>query len=296
MLSQPKILITGSTGTNGQQVIQQLATTGITVRAMVRRLDKGIPLQEFGAELVEGDFSNPVSLDAALQGIDRALMLPPIDPNAVELQRNFIDAAKRSKTSYIVKFSAIGAAPDSPMRLGRWHGDAEQLLSESGIAYCSLRPNGFMQNFLAFSQLISTQGIFSQPGGNSSISHIDVRDISAAIVQTLLHPEKHAGKAYTLTGPESLSFDQVAEKFSQALGRPVQYVDLSPEQFKANMLNWGQPDWLADTFNEMFALYRTGWGAEPTNDFFTITDKQPITFEQFIQDNIQAFQADAVAV
>lgn len=289
------ILITGATGTNGQEIIKQLADKGVTVRAMVRSLEKGKALETYGAELVEGDFSNIESLTAALQGIEKALMLPPIAPNAVELQRNFIEAAKQAGTRYIVKFSAIGADPDSPMRLGRWHGDAEQLLAESGIAYCTLRPNGFMQNFLAFGQSIANQGVFAQPGGQSSISHIDVRDIAAAIVEVLLDEEAHAGKAYTLTGPEALSFNQVAETFSKVLGKPVEYVAQAPEEFKGNMVAWGQPDWLADTFNEMFALYRTGWGAEVTDDVTAITDRQPITFEQFVIDNRQAFEPEAVA-
>jgi uncharacterized protein YbjT (DUF2867 family) len=288
------ILITGATGTNGQETIKQLSEQGITVRALVRSLEKAEPLKALGAELIEGDFADPASLDAALQGIDKALMLPPIAPNAVELQRNFIEAAKRAGTEYIVKFSAIGAAPDSPMRLGRWHGDAEQLLANSGISYCSLRPNGFMQNFLAFGSLIANQGIFAQPGGQSSISHIDARDISAAIVQTLLNPTEHAGKIYTLTGPDSLSFDQVAAQFSQILGHQVEYIDQAPEDFKANMLAWGQPEWLADTFNEMFALYRTGWGAEVTEDFSNITGRSPRSFEQFIRDNRSTFMPAAM--
>jgi uncharacterized protein YbjT (DUF2867 family) len=289
------ILITGATGTNGQEIIKQLAEQGVTVRAMVRDLEKGESLKAFDVELVEGDFSDPASLDRALQGVEKAVMLPPIAPNAVELQRNFIEAAQQAGTAYIVKFSAIGADPESPMRLGRWHGDAEKMLAESGIAYCTLRPNGFMQNFLAFGSPIANQSLFAQPGGHSSISHIDVRDIAAAIVQTLLNETIHAGKAYTLTGPESLSFDQVAAEFSKVLGHTVQYIDQAPAEFKANMLAWGQPEWLADTFNEMFALYRTGWGAEVTEDFTTITGHAPRSFAQFIQDNRQVFTPEAVA-
>ena len=119
-----------------------------------------------------------------------------------------------------------------------------------------------------------------------------MRDIAACLVQALLKPEIHAGQIYTLTGPEALSFDQVAELFSQAIGRPVNYVDLTEAQFKENLLNWGQPEWLADTFNEMFALYRTGWGAEVTADVETITGKAPRSFAQFIQDNLTAFQPE----
>ena len=284
------ILITGASGTNGREILKQFAEIGVPVRAMVRSAAKAKDLKAFGAEIVEGDFADPESLDSALRGVEKALMLPPIVPNAVELQRNFIEAAQRANTQLVVKFSAIGADPKSPMRLGRWHGDAEKLLEFSGIPFVHLRPNGFMQNFLGFGSLIASQGIFTQPGGDAKISHVDVRDIVSVIVKTLTE-DGHAGKTYTITGSEALSFDQVAEKISSVIGKPVKYIDITPEAFKQSFLEWGQPDWLADTFNEMFALYREGWGAEVTNDIEIVAKKSPIAFEEFVQDHIKAFQA-----
>jgi uncharacterized protein YbjT (DUF2867 family) len=284
------ILITGASGTNGREILKQLAAIRVPVRAMVRDVSKSADLKGLASEVVAGDFAQPETLDAALAGVDKALMLPPISPDMVELQRNFIEAAKRSGTQLVVKFSALGADPNSPMRLGRWHGEGEKMLEESGIPYVLLRPNGFMQNFLAFAQLIANQGIFTQPGGDACISHVDVRDIAAVIVKTLTEPG-HAGKTYTITGPEALSFNQVADIFSNVLGKPVNYIDLSPEDFKQGFLNWGQPEWLADTFNEMFALYRTGWGAEITDVVETVAHKPAISFSQFVQDHTQAFAA-----
>jgi uncharacterized protein YbjT (DUF2867 family) len=282
------ILITGANGTNGREIIKQFAEKGIRVKAMVRNAAKADDIRALGAEVVEGDFAVPESLDAALVGVEKALMLPAIVPNAVELQRNFIEAAQRANTQLIVKFSAIGADPKSPMRLGRWHGDAEKLMEVSGIPFVHLRPNGFMQNFLGFGSLIANQGLFTQPGGDARISHVDVRDIAAVIVRVLTE-DSHIGKTYTITGSEALSFDQVAEKISQVIGKPVKYVNISPEEFKQSLLNWGQPDWLADTFNEMFELYRTGWGAEISDVIETVAQKRPISFEEFVQDHIQAF-------
>lgn len=282
------ILITGATGTNGREIVKQLSDTSTQVRALVRNSYKVADLKKLGVEIVEGDFDKPETLDNALKGVDKALMLPPNDLRAVELQRNFIEAAKRAGTKHIVKFSAMGADPDSPMRIGRWHGETEKLLEVSGIPFTHLRPNSFMQNMLGFAPTVANQGVFYQPGGNASVSHVDVRDIAAVAVKTLTE-EGHTGKIYTITGTEALTFDQVAEKLSAVIGKPVKYVNVSPEEFKQSLMNWGQPDWLADTLNELYQMYRNGWGDEVTDEISRVAKKQPITLDQFFQDHIQVF-------
>jgi uncharacterized protein YbjT (DUF2867 family) len=282
------ILITGATGTNGREIVKQLSAKGAQVRALVRNSSKAANLKELGVEIVEGDFDKPETLDAALKGTEKALMLPPTDLRAVELQRNFIEAAKRAGTKHIVKFSAMGADPDSPMHIGRWHGETEKLLEVSGIPFTHLRPNAFMQNMLGFAPTIASQGVFYQPGGDAPVSHVDVRDIVAVAVKTLTE-EGHTGKSYTITGSEALTFDQVAEKLSAAIGKPVKYVNVSPEDFKQSLMKWGQPDWLADTLNELYEMYRNGWGDEVTDVVTTVAKKQPISIDQFFQDHIQAF-------
>jgi uncharacterized protein YbjT (DUF2867 family) len=282
------ILVTGATGTNGREIVKQLSAKGAQVRTLVRNSSKAADLKKLGVEIVEGDFDKPETLDAALKGVEKALMLPPTDLRAVELQRNFIEAAKRAGTKHIVKFSAMGADPDSPMRIGRWHGETEKLLEASGIPFTHLRPNSFMQNMLSSAPTIASQGVFYQPGGDAPVSHVDVRDIVAVAVKTLTE-EGHTGKIYTITGTEALTFDQVAEKLSAVIGKPVKYVNVSPEDFKKSLMNWGQPDWLADTLNELYEMYRNGWGDEVTDVVSTVAKKQPISFDQFFQDHIQAF-------
>ncbi len=112
------ILITGATGTSGSEIVKQLVAKTVAVRALVRNPEKAKWLLELGVEIVQGDFSDPDKLKTALKGVEKALMLPPIDPNAVDWQSNFIEATKSSNTKYVVKFlckclsRAIQGIPD----------------------------------------------------------------------------------------------------------------------------------------------------------------------------------------
>lgn len=283
------ILVTGATGTNGTEIVKLLSAAGAQVRALVRNRAKAAAIEGPGVEIVEGDFDKPETLEAALQGVEKALLLTPIALNMVELHKNFIEAAKRVGTKHIVKFSAFGADPNSPIMLGKWHGESEKLLEESGIAYTHLQPNGFMQNLLAFGQSIATQGTFFQPAADAKISNVDTRDISAVAAQVLLE-EGHEGKTYLITGPEALTFYEVADKLSAVVGKKVTYVDVSPEDFKTSLLAWGQPEWLADALNELYGIYRAGYGAVVTNVVAEVGKKEPITFDQFARDYAQVFK------
>jgi uncharacterized protein YbjT (DUF2867 family) len=283
------ILITGATGTNGSEIIKQLVAQGASVRALVRNPAKATTLEQLGVEVVQGDFNELESLVKALDGVEKALMLPPIAENAVELQRNFIEAAKKTKTQHIVKFSGMGASPDAPIALGRSHGIAEKLLEESGIAYTHLRPTAFMQNTLGLAPTIISEGVFYQPAGDGKISHVDVRDIAAVAVKVLTE-DGHTGKAYDITGPEALSFDEVAAKIAAVIGKPVKYVNIPVENFKQALLNWGQPEWSANAIAELYEqVYQKGWASTVTETIATVAKKNPTTFAQFVQDYRQVF-------
>lgn len=261
-----KILITGATGTTGRELVKLLPAA----RVMVRDPKK---LGVTGHEIVRGDFADRPSLDAALAGIERAFLLSSPDIRSVELQRNFIEAAKRAGVKHIVKLSSIHAESDSPCRLLRWHAEIEKILADSGIAHTNLRPSFFMQN-------VFMPGMFSAPTGDGQMGMIDVRDIAAVAAKTLTEPG-HAGQTYTLTGPEALSHTEAAEKLSRATGQPVPRTELSPEEFRAAMLQAGLPEWFADGLNELFGLVRAGRMATVTDDVAKVTGKAPTTFDEF---------------
>jgi uncharacterized protein YbjT (DUF2867 family) len=147
-----------------------------------------------------------------------------------------------------------------------------------------------MQNLFQLAGTIAGQGVFYQPAGDARISHVDVRDI-AAVAAAVLTEDGHAGKLYEITGPEAVTFTQVAEALSAALGKPITYVDVSPQDFKQSLLGWGQPEWAVDALNELYAFYKQGGGSLVTNIVETVGKKQPTTIEQFARDFVQVFQS-----
>ncbi|HLM81808.1 MAG TPA: SDR family oxidoreductase [Terriglobales bacterium] len=284
------ILITSAPGNNANAVIRELTKAGVRVRALLRNPNSAGEIKGPLVEVAVGDFLNPASLHAALQGVEKAFLIPPMDPRSVEMQASFIRAAKRAGTGHVVKLSVNGADVNSPVRVARWHAEGEKELEASGIPFTHLRPNAFMQNFLGLAPTIVSQGEFYQPAADGKVSHIDVRDI-AAVAAKALTENGHQGKTYVITGPEALSYDDVARKLSTALGRPVKYVNITPEDFKKSLLGWGIPEFMADGLNEFFAAIRAGYCAVVTNTVEEVAQRKPIRFDNFVRDFADAFTA-----
>jgi uncharacterized protein YbjT (DUF2867 family) len=282
-------LVSGATGTNGREIVLQLANLGISVKALVRDMAKATPFRGKCVHVAVGDLNEPATLEEAFEAVDRALLLPANNANQLEQERTFIDAAKRAGVQHIVKFSALGADnPKSGSRIIRWHAEAEDYLEASGVAWTHLRPSMFMQNLLGSAASIAGEGALYAPLGDARVAAVDARDIAAVAVKALTE-RGHEGKAYTITGPEALTYSEVAGKFAAVLGKPVRYVDVPPAQFKLSLLGAGMPDWQADALLEIFEYVMKPLGAEVTNVVAEIARKAPITFDQFARDHIAAF-------
>ena len=283
------ILITGATGTTGREVVGELRKAGAgRVRALVRDPARAAFIREAGFETAEGDFGRPETLDAALEGVERALLLTPPSPQTVEQQRAFVEAARRAGVRHVVKFSAFGADAGAPEGFGKWHGQSEELLKSSGLAWTMLRPNFFMQNLLGQAGQIAATGKIFQPLGDARASFIDVRDIAAVAARTLTE-EGHEGKTYTLTGPEALSYAEVAAQLSAAAGRDIAYVPITPEQFREGALAAGLPEWLVSALESLNEIFASGRAAEVTDDVSRVARREPTAFQQFARDHTAAF-------
>jgi uncharacterized protein YbjT (DUF2867 family) len=284
------ILITGATGTSGREVVGELRRLGAArVRAMVRDPARAAFVREAGFETAEGDFDRPETLDSALEGVETALLLTPPSPNTVAHNRAFVESAKRAGVRRVVKLSALGADASAPEGFGKWHGQAEELLKSSGLGWTILRPNFFMQNLLGQAQTIASQGAIYQVGGDARASLIDARDIAAVAARTLAD-EGHEGKTYTLTGPEALSYSDVAAKISEATGKPVSYVPITPEQFREGALAQGLPEWLVGALERLNEIFEGGEAEGVTDDVRRVGGKEPTTFDEFARDHAAAFR------
>lgn len=284
------ILVTGATGTTGREVVRELADLGVPVRAMGRdwaQLEKPFDSR---VEKVVADFEDSASLCAALIGVKQAFLLSANMPNQREQEACFLRAAKSAGLDHIVRLSAADASPDSAQLILRWHGEMDAAVMASGISWTILRPHWFMQNMFKCAPADQTE-IFL-PMKRGKIAAIDVRDIGAVSARVLAGAG-HGSKTYTLTGPQSQDFTEIASELSAVTGSPKTYVDLPPEQFQSALIAFGQSEWAASAVTDLFAgNVAIGAQAEVTGDVRSILNREPISFHQFFADHRTTFAPD----
>jgi uncharacterized protein YbjT (DUF2867 family) len=273
------ILVTGSTGNNGTEIIRCLRARGESVRALVldpaKQAGKVAAMKAMGVEIATGDLSRAESLQDALQGVRAALLLSPVHPNQVAMQSNFIRMAKAAKVSYLVKFSALGAAKDSPVPLSQWHWQSEQELEHSGMQWTHLRPTDLMRyNTRLLLPTVLREGAIYDSLGDARISMVDEEDV-AEIAALCLTQGGHEGKRYTLTGPEPLSFYDIANHLSRAFGKPVTYHPISPEQAAQAMKAGGLPEPAIELVTALRAWERENYASGVTDTVEALLGRAP---------------------
>jgi uncharacterized protein YbjT (DUF2867 family) len=289
------ILVTGATGLNGSELVHRLSARGVPVRALVRSAAKARALSALpNVEVVEGDMAHPETLSRALQGVDRAMLISSSDPAMLEVQSNFIEAARKAGVKHIVKLSGIISELDSPFRFARMHAQIEQQLEASGMAFTHLRAGEFMHAYFRQVPSIVAKGALFLPMEDAKIASIDIGDI-AEVAATVLTGSGHEGKIYPLTGPEALSMIEVAEKLSIATGKPIQYVNVAPDEAKRAQLAAGLPPFTADALAELFAERRKGKEAHVSPVIPTIFGWQATSFDEFAARNAAIFRGEQPA-
>lgn len=279
------ILVTGAGGTVGSEVVKQLESAGAKFRAAYHSQSKADGAKVRGLDAVLIDYNRPETLDAAFQGIEKLFLL---SSSNTQQELAAIDAAKRAGVKHIVKLSVIGAEEEA-FSFAKWHRAAEKAIEASGITWTFLRPNGFMQNLHNYmGDTIRSQGAFYSSTGDAKIAHIDVRDLAAVAVKALTEPG-HEGKSYTLTGPEAVSYAEVASKLSSATGKTINYVNVGDADVKSALTGSGAPEAYADAFLDLLRWYRSGDAANVTGEVKKLTGREPFTFDQYAQDHAAQF-------
>lgn len=283
-----KILVTGATGTNGREVVRQLTVRGIAVRALVRstgRVRWDTPL----AQEAEGDLADGDSLERAMSGIEKVFAITPLAASAVRWYDHLISAAKRAGIRQVVRLSGLGADQRAGAELLRQHGQMDAMLAASGLPYTILRPNAFFQNLLASAPMIKETGQLVAAVGEAKLSLVDARDIAEAAVRVLTEPN-HDRRAYALTGPESLSYRDLARELTRVLARPIVYQPVTPAAFEQAMCAAGVDAWLAHAVADIQAAFASGAFAKPSEDLGELLARPPHHFTDFLRDHLAAFR------
>jgi uncharacterized protein YbjT (DUF2867 family) len=282
------LLVTGATGTTGTEVLRGLRERELEVRALIHDESKAAAVKELGAEPVVGEMGDPKTLEPALEGVERAYLVSPLSPMQAEYEQVFVETARAAGVTHVVKLSTIGASTQSPLRFGRNHAVVEQALRASGLEWTFLRPNGFMQNNLAWPPRVQ-DGTFYSPVPDAAFSIVDARDV-AEVAITALTAEGHAGKAYALTGPEAVSYRDQARRLFAAAGREVEVEEVPAEAVKQALVEAGVPPWNAEGLAELWELYASGGATLVATGVQDVLGRPPRDLDTFARDHADAFK------
>jgi uncharacterized protein YbjT (DUF2867 family) len=289
------ILITGATGLTGGKLIHKLSERGVPVRALVRKLGKAEAISRLPhVEIAEGDMAHPETLTAALQDVERAMLISSSAPDMLEVQSNFIDAAKKAGVKHIVKLSGIIPELDSPFRFARMHAEIEKRMEASGLAFTHLRGGEFMHAYFRRVPMIVAKGALFLPMEDARIASLDVDDLAEVAAIVLTNPG-HEGKIYPLTGPEALTMTEAAGKLSAVIGKEIKYINLPPDEARSANLAAGMPPYLADGLYELFAERRKGKESHVSPVIETVFGWRPTSFEEFVMRNAAIFRGEQPA-
>jgi len=284
-----EIVVTGANGNVGSQLVKLFSENGMEVRAVVRpgasRALGNLP----GVEVIEADMVKPSSLSFAFAGCKKVCLILPLVSNMIDLTAVAVECAKKAGVEYIVKMSGM-FSEEHKTKISELHRATEEQIEQSGIPYTFLKPNSFFQNYSEFcAESIRKNHVFYLPLGDTRLSLVDARDV-AAVAHALLTVDPQIGESIEITGPESLSNEDVADLFTRVLGVRVTYAAITDDVAATSMNKAGMSYWLTTAVVELYKSQREGGGQMMVSDAVQyFAKREPINFATFIRDNIELF-------
>src|SRR6185437_280541 len=278
--ARPLILVIGATGVMGREVMRSLEGR-CRLRALVHSdvSDAEIARRYPQAERVQRDLLDGGSLAPAFAGVDRVFLLTPSVPEEARMEENALVAALKAGVQRIVYVSSTDVGWE--IELSAAHRVMERRLADSGVSHVVLRPEYLLNNLLGEVDELA-RGRLVAPSGQGRCPFVDARDVGAVAAAVLLAAEPFEGPL-KVTGPESLSFAQLAARLQAALGRPVEHIDPDPAEWAQAVVSAGMPPWLADALAEYFEVLRER-PLEASDDTRRVIGRGPRSVEDFTDD------------
>lgn len=273
------ILVTGATGRVGGAVVARLAELGAETRVLIRPGNDPTALTGKGVGVAIGDFDSPESLPHAVAGVSTALLICPPGRTQTRREAAFVDACVTAGVRRIVKLSMMGDGAQLPKVIAA-HRIGEALVQASGLEWTIVRPTFFLRNFLDFAPSIRAEGRIYAFVGSGKVAPIAVHDV-AAICAVVLTTAGHSGEIYEATGPEALDYNQAAQILSRALGRPVAYREIPPDDLAERLHREGYDAWAIDRRLEFDAFIRRGLAERTTDTVRRLARTRPVSFTEF---------------
>jgi uncharacterized protein YbjT (DUF2867 family) len=285
MSAKLKVLVTGATGNTGSLLVPALLRAGIDVRIFVRDEAKAKPYKDSGAEVITGDLDKPETILPAVKNVDKIYLLTWNGETQLQQAKNVINAAKQAGNPHIIRHSMWGPENSRIIKQGY---QIDEIIKSSGLPWTILKPTFYMQNTMMAAQTISSDGVIYWDMKDGNLGMIDVRDIADAAF-AVITGEGHEGKSYILTGPEAISFNDVAKVFTGVLDKEVKYMSVPHEASLQAMVGMGVPEWIANGYAELSEGFSQNFANSTTKNVEILTGHQARSFEQFANDFAHVF-------
>jgi uncharacterized protein YbjT (DUF2867 family) len=280
-------LITGATGEIGSKVVERLLRRGERPRVFVRDAEK--VRARFGdqVDLFVGDLADPISLGTALVGVDEFFLVNS-GPQIPARDQIAAKAAKATGVRHLVKLSSLDVRQG--LAIGAWHERGEAAIRGSGIAFTFVQPTGFMANLLAWARSIKSEGVVRSSTGEGKRAFIHSDDIAAVAVEALI-TRQYDGESLAITGPEAVSFEQVAERIGAAIGKKIRFQTISDDEArKKYQAATGAAEEETEAHAALWRAIREGRLATVTGEVERVLGRKPIDLNRWIAENAAAFR------
>ncbi|TFF37652.1 SDR family oxidoreductase [Mucilaginibacter psychrotolerans] len=290
-----KILITGATGGLGSKVINLLKekTESENLAVLVRDEKNELAKQyaNDGIEVKIGNYADFDSLKNAFKGIDVLYFVSGGDDSQrSKLHKNVVDAAKEMGVKHIIYTSAVwkDESDASPLAtLVDSHIQTENCIKASGITYTILRHNLYAEVIEMMigdkSQLLKTKTIYL-PTANGLTSFVPKKDLAEAAVNILLNPYTFANKILEFNGSEQIKFSEIAEKISEIVNEPVQYISPEVTEFEATMNKYRLPNHVIEILSTFSLAIADGEFDQKSIDLETVLGRKTTSLTDFLKE------------
>jgi uncharacterized protein YbjT (DUF2867 family) len=274
------VLVLGASGQVGSRLTARLARSGVVVRAFHDPAAGPNHALPAGIEQVIGDFGDDTALRSAAAGIDAVFMLTPPSASQVRWQHAIVAAARDAKVARVVKLAAFETGDGTALQMGRWHRDGELALIRSGMPWVLLRPQYFMQNTVPAMRGALEIGHWRGTASiDVALGIVDADDVAAVAAAALIRGG-HDGEILVPTGPEPLTFAEMAARLSTSVGREIRYEQRPQDEVRRELVERGWPGWHIDDY---FLIH--GEAASPlvTTCVAEVTGAAPRSFADFLK-------------
>lgn len=286
-----KILVTGGTGNVGGGVVRELLKRGADVRVLARKQPESGKLPP-NVEIAIGDLMDPVSVDKAMEGIDKLFLLNAVVPEELTQALIAYAIAKRKGIRHITYLSVFQADKFRDVPHFASKVAVESALREFGVPYTILRPGYFMQNDVNLKGALTGPGVYPVPIGTAGICSVDVRDIAEAAAISLTS-EGHEAQTCDLVGPALITGPANAATWSRLLHKEIKYTGHDFDQWETQMRS-RMPSWTAFDFRTMFEGYFDRGFASTQAEVDRLTNllgHAPRSYESFAEETAAAWKS-----